>query len=73
MMLISTVRMADLKQSIHALNVITIGGIDMFLFWVAIAITIGVGESLKDSYDAYKYKTSGEEERALRRIRGEKY
>ncbi len=45
----------------------------MFLFWVAIAITIGVGESLKDSYDAYKYKTSGEEERALRRIRGEKY
>lgn len=65
--------MADLKQSIHALNVIIIGGINMFLFFLVIAIAIGVGESLKDSYDAYKYKASGEEERALRRIRGEKY
>lgn len=44
----------------------------MFLFWLAIAIAIGVGESLKGSYGAYKYKASGEEERALKRIRGEK-
>lgn len=31
----------------------------MFLFWLLIALAIGVGENLKDSYDAYKYNQSG--------------
>ncbi len=31
----------------------------MFLFWLLIAILIGIGESAKDSYDAYQYKKSG--------------
>lgn len=27
----------------------------MFLLWVLIAIIIGVGENVKDSYDAHQY------------------
>ena len=45
----------------------------MFLFWLGVFVVCCIAENLKDSYDAYKYKASGEEERALRRIRGEKY
>ncbi len=31
----------------------------MFLFWLAIAIVIGLSEEIKDSYDAYKYHQNG--------------
>ena len=32
---------------------------DMFLFWFAVAIAIGVSEEIKLSYDAYKYHQRG--------------
>lgn len=32
---------------------------NMFLFWFAVAIVIGVSEEIKLSYDAYKYHQNG--------------
>ncbi len=31
----------------------------MFLFWLLVAILIGIGENLKDSYDAAQYQKRG--------------
>lgn len=31
----------------------------MFLFWLLLALAIGVGEQIKLEYDAYKYNKSG--------------
>ncbi len=31
----------------------------MFLFWLLLALAIGVSENISDSYKAYKYKQSG--------------
>lgn len=41
----------------------------MLLFWIAVAIVIIVGESLKGSYDAYKFKASGKEAEWLNAIK----
>ncbi len=31
----------------------------MFIFWLAVALLIGVSENIKDSYEAYKYNATG--------------
>ncbi len=44
----------------------------MFLFWLAIVILIGVGENIKDSYDAYKYHQTPEYQKELNRFTNRK-
>lgn len=44
----------------------------MFLFWLALAIFIGVCENIKDSYDAYKYHQTPEYQRELNRFNNRK-
>ena len=41
----------------------------MFLFWLLLALAIGIGENIKDSYDAYKYHQTPEYQRELSRFR----
>ncbi len=31
----------------------------MFLFWLGVALAIGIGEKIKDSIDAYNYNKTG--------------
>lgn len=64
--------------NILALNVMMtrselLGGIEVFLLSLLAAGLIGGGEKIKDGYDAYKYKVSGEEEKALKSIHKKPY
>ena len=43
----------------------------MFLFWLGIFVVCCIAENLKDSYDAYKYKQSGELDKAFKAFRHE--